>query len=112
MQFIFDGEVYKVIRVTGPSHNLLGISFSNSKNSLVETEILQISDNKNETIFGKDVKEQVLLGLNEINEELDTNYKIKKIQFVISDTPSDIIYKELTKEIIKRIENQDNFKLV
>ena len=112
MQFTYDGELYKVIRVTGPSHNLLGISFANSESKSLDIEVLQIDGEKRESILADNVKEQVLLGINEINEELNTNYKLKKIQFLTSDTLSEDIYKELVKELVKQIESKRGFKSI
>jgi len=106
MQFTFDGEFYKVTRITGVSYNFLAVSFGENSNGLLDIKSLKINDKEKESIFEKSVKEQVLLGLNEINNELETNYKVEKIQFIISDTPSDIIYKNLIKEIVKYIENK------
>jgi len=100
VQFTFDGEFYKIARITSPTHNFLGISFGDSEDGRVYIEALGES-RKKESIFAKDVKEQVLLGINEINSELKSDYKVKKIQFVSSDTPSNSVYMELAKEIVK-----------
>ena len=112
MQFIFDGEFYKVTRVTGVSYNFLAISFGENANGLVDIEGLKINDEEKEFIFEKSVKEQVLLGLNEINNELATNYKVEKIQFIVSDTPSDIIYRNLIKEIVMYKETHPAIQMV
>ena len=113
MQFIYDGEYYKVIRVSGPSHNLLALSFGDSRNdSQLDIEVLQIDDKKETTILKNNVREQVLLGINEFNKDFGTDYKVKKIQFITSDTPSGTIYKDLAKELVKQIEDKGEFKSV
>jgi len=102
MQFIKDGEVYKVIRITGPTHNIVGLVFSDIPNCEInvvplgeKTEISKIS--------AEAVKKQVIEGLELINSELGLQYKIKEIQFDPSDSPSKCIYKELTMEIVNHV---------
>ncbi len=112
MQFTYDGEIYKVFRITGPSHNLLGISFGNTGTVTAKIEPLRINGDKNESIHESNVQEQVLSGINEINDELGTDYKVKRIQFISSDTPSKNIYKELSKELVRQIERKGEFKLI
>jgi len=102
MKFIFDGEFYKITRVTGVHHNFLGISFCDDCNTPLEIKAFS-SESKQESVFESDVKKQVIQGIEEINKELETNYKVKKIQFVSSDTPSNSVYSYLAKEIVKRI---------
>jgi hypothetical protein len=103
MQYIFDGEFHKVIRITGPKHNLLGIAFTNEGGKTIEVEALKKTDDKGGTIDAEGVKEQVILGINEANTELGVNYNIRKIQFVPTDTPPISVYRDLAKEIVNKI---------
>ncbi|MCB0486029.1 MAG: hypothetical protein KDC47_07535 [Flavobacteriaceae bacterium] len=112
MQFYFDGEFYKAIKVTGPAHNLLGISICSSNNGDQSIEHASLGSEvetiKNMTFH--EVKEQVIDGLQEINNSLGTSYIIDKIQFLQSDSTSETIYKELTIAIIKRLFEGGEFK--
>jgi len=103
MQYLFDGEFHKVIRITGLKHNLLGIAFTNEKGKTIEVEALKKMNDKRGTIDPKVVKEQVILGITEANIELGVNYKIRKIQFVPTDTPPISVYRDLAKEIANKI---------
>jgi len=107
MQYAFDGEFYKVARITGPKHNMLGVRFSDL-NSEIEVFNLD-SSGKQANFSANEVKNQVQLGLVEVNLELGTNHKISAIQFIGSDTESDSIYVELVKEIVRRLESGGKF---
>jgi len=108
MQYVFDGELYKIIKITGPQHNMLALGFGESL-AAIEVKDLKKSKDNVINIFPLQVRNQVLRGLNEINEELGTNYKVVKIQFVSSDSPSETIYVELSKEIVKRLNAGEKF---
>lgn len=112
MQFLFDGEFYKAIKITGPKHNLLGLRFTSANDIIKKLEVIALQKDKNSavTITVDEVKNQVMKGLDEINEELNTNYKIIQIQFIPSDTASTTVYKELTKEIVKQLVTGNGFQ--
>jgi hypothetical protein len=89
---------YQISRITGPSHNFLSVTFSDCKNDKILVEDLSNTLNKN--IEPARVRRQVLSTLQEMNNELQTNFHINKIEFVSADTPAKTIYKTMTKEII------------
>lgn len=103
MQYIIDGEFYKISRVTGPKHNMLGVRFSDTDKEMEVVDFEQVNFSASE------IKSQVQLGLADINRELGTKYKISAIQFVGSDTESDSIYAELVKVIVRRLESGGKF---
>jgi hypothetical protein len=103
MQFIFDGKAYKAIKITGPTHNLLGLVFDNNGDNDIEVLALGQMKDREKAISPSDVKNQVFSGLKEANHAFKVNYRVKQIQFIPSDTPSANVYKELTIEIIKRL---------
>lgn len=113
MQFVFDGKVYKAVKITGPKHNMLGLSFAEDNEDVSNIDVLSL-DIKSETeknISALEVKNQVLSSIKEMNSLLGVHYKIKQIQFISSDTPSSTVYKELTREIIKRLISGYKFTL-
>ena len=73
MQFSRDHEWYRVVRVTGPTHNLLGLKFG-ERGRQPEIEALSVEDG-DATIIADGVKQQVLEGVAEANAEAGTNYK-------------------------------------
>ncbi|WP_143133447.1 hypothetical protein [Pseudoduganella namucuonensis] len=108
MQFIFDNGVYKVARITGPQHNFLGVRLDDSE-SIVSIEALPIKNSERVQIEQHLVLTQVIDGLREVNAELGTCYYISQILFIPSDSPSPSVYKFLTIELIRRIENKGDF---
>lgn len=108
MQFFYDSGVYKVARVASSQHNFLGIGFADSKENIEVVE-LPIKNGERRAISGELVLAQVMAGLHQMNDELGAQYHIEKVLFVPSDTPSDLVYKFLTIELIKRLHNKENF---
>ena len=108
MQFIKDNDLYKVARITGPSHNFLAIKLSETKCSTQITP-LQIKPGDVEKLDGQSVLNQVLSGLDEINQELGKEYFISEVQFIPSDTESSSVYGFLIGELIKRIDSNSDF---
>ena len=108
MQFIYDDGVYKVARVASSQHNFLGISFADSCEN-VEIVELPLKSGERHAVARDMVLSQVIEGLQQMNDELGTQYYIEKVFFVPSDTPSDLVYKFLTIELIKRVHNKESF---
>jgi hypothetical protein len=111
MQFILDKDVYKVARITGPEHNLLGIRIVGYSR---EIDVVQLPIKKGEShrINPDAVLAQVTQGLLEVNAELGMDYSISQILFIPSDSPSISVYRYLTVELIKRIDSQGVFLVV
>lgn len=104
MRFILDKDVYKVARVTGPEHNLLGIRLADDG---CEIDVVQLPIKVGECnrIDRDTVLAQVKQGLTDINAKLGKSYAVSQVFFVPSDTPSTSVYRYLTAELIKRIDS-------
>lgn len=80
MGFFKTKNIYKVTRITGNLHNILGVSFSEKHIKECDIEIIEwhFPANAHEKIWiSKElVLKQVIAGLNSINEALNTNYKL------------------------------------
>lgn len=109
MQFLFDGNIYKAIKISGPKHNILGLALD-CMGRISGCKIV-VLDNKNPeiNISSSDVVKQVQAGIQEINQQFGVSYSASQIQYVPADTPSQTIYKELTMEILKRIIEKGSF---
>lgn len=111
MQFILDNGIYKVARITGPQHNLLGVRCDQIDGE-INIEELPIKNGERKQIEKDVVLAQVIDGLREINDQLGRNYSISQIFFVPSDSPSASVYKFLTIELIRRIDSHGIFLVV
>jgi len=121
MRFSKDGEIYKVIRITGSQDNYLGISFAEKEISDPEVIELKIGPIVQKKPFykvitrpilttKKEIKQQVLNGLDSINKSLGTNYQLSHIYFVPSDSCRDQVYTLLTERLIRHYHEGKEFK--
>jgi len=107
VQFLSDGEIYKVVRITGPTHNFLGLAFMQPKtNGIVSVEPITMNAGEIVRLRADEVREQVMEGIKEANAELGANYHPRRIQFVPSDSTPVEIYRMLAKRIIQRLHTE------
>ena len=93
MRFTKKKYIYRIIRLTGSQDNILGVSFGEDN----KMEILEWPIEEGEKIRSskKEVLEQIISGLESVNQSLGTNYKLSKIYFLPSDRASNSVYKLL-----------------
>lgn len=109
--FIKGDDLYKVARITGPTHNFLAIRLSEKK-CVGQVTPLPIKQGDVERLGGEKVLAQVLNGLDQVNQELGKEYFVSEVQFVPSDTEPASIYGFLVRELIKRIDSNGEFVVV
>lgn len=106
MQFNFNNGIYRVVRITGPTHNFLGLAFwtpQEKEGDAVSVEPLTIKPNEPVRLDAEDVREEVLEGVREANAQLRANYRPSRIQFVPSDSRPAEIYRMLARRIVERL---------
>jgi hypothetical protein len=108
MQFSRDGDWYQVIRITGPSHNLLALKLGELGAPEPIVERLSVS-NEAPAIDAEDVQRQVLEGVTEANAQFGTDHQVTAIRFVTTDTPSSSIYRSLAKVIVEQLAQEGTF---
>lgn len=108
MQFVKDGDVYKVARMTGSQDNILGVSFSEQETAVevVEWDIKKGAKVKSSSA---QVVDQVLSGLKLVNDDLGKRYHLSKIYFLPSDSASNSVYEFLIQELIKYFDSGNEF---
>lgn len=116
MGFTKTDNIYKITRVTGNRDNILGISFGNKYSTennieVIEWNFLNISSSKIRT-SKTEVLNQVLSGLNSINQSLGTSYTLSKIYYVPSEDRSCLVYQTLIRSLIKHYYEGKEFKEV
>ena len=86
MRFSKSNDSDKVIRTTGSRDNILGISFANQQKIKNNPEVIEWTfpniDNSKIRTSNIEVLNQVFSGLNSINQDLETSYKVSKIEYV------------------------------
>ena len=106
MQFHFNNGIYGVVRITGPTHNLLGLAFLTPQekgDAVVSVEPLTLKANEPVRLNAENVREEVLEGVREANGQLRANYRASRIQFVPSDSGPAEIYRMLARRIVERL---------
>ena len=90
MRFSKTNNIYKIIRITGSQDNILGISFGEDNIEVIEWNFNNIDKSRIRT-SKEEVLEQVLSGLESVNQSLGTNYKLSKIYFSPFDISTNCI---------------------
>ncbi|HEX8955327.1 MAG TPA: hypothetical protein VF798_03580 [Burkholderiaceae bacterium] len=105
MQFIDDAPLFRVVRITGPEHNLLGIQFSAMPlDGPPAVEALDADSGELKELQAEDVAIQVRQGLALAAKEFGHEYHVEKIQFVTTDSMPATIYCALALELVRRME--------
>ena len=103
MYFVTDGVVFKAVKITGPTHNYLGLTFSSEPIAEIKIEALVLDEVEPAQLDSKEVCKWVKFGVEQANNDLFASYHVKEIQFVQSDSPPVEIYAELAKKIVERM---------
>lgn len=101
MWYSIHGNFHRVARITGPTHNLLGLSFSESAPEAVSVE--RLGDSPARAIDEDLLKRAILSAVDEANATLKTDYHVRRIQYVPADTPEPRIYAFLARQIVERL---------
>ena len=107
MRFSKTDNIYKIIRITGSQDNILGISFGEDDIEVIEWNFNNIDKSRIRTS-----KEEVLSGLELVNQSLGTNYKLSKIYFSPFDISTNRIYSGLISALIRHYPSGNEFKEV
>lgn len=111
MRFSKTNNIYKIIRITGSQDNILGISFGEDDIEVIEWNFNNIDKSRIRT-SKEEVLEQVLSGLESVNQFLGTNYKLSKIYFSPFDISTNRIYSGLIAALIRHYHSGNEFKEV
>ena len=111
MRFSKTNNIYKIIRITGSQDNILGISFGEDNIEVIEWNFNNIDKIRIRT-SKEEVLEQVLSGLESVNQSLGTNYKLSKIYFSPFDISTNQIYSGLIAALIRHSHSGNEFKEV
>ena len=111
MRFSKTNNIYKIIRITGSQDNILGISFGEDDIEVIEWNFNNIDKSRIQT-SKEEVLEQVLSGLESVNQSLGTNYKLSKIYFSPFDISTNQIYSGLIAALIRHYHSGNEFKEV
>lgn len=99
MKITTDGKMYRAFRTSGPSSNMLGLEFGDAAQVQLEARVL--SGAQITRIHGEDVQREVMRTMDAYNTSHGTNYRVARIEYVASDSPSIGVYELLTNALIE-----------
>lgn len=101
MQFTRQGKFLRVSRITGPTHNLLGLHLSPTPGP-DPTDVIDLTPgNAEHGLDGGEVRRWVAKGVEEANALLGTRLHLYGIEFCSTDSPPERIYKELAIRLVE-----------
>ena len=96
-----DYRFHRITRITGPTHNFLGLSFTDQAESIrMGSLFLEENCSCPVVLEPLEVKEHVLRGVEEANQDLGTGYKINYIEYVANDSGPAPVYEMLASCIV------------
>ena len=116
MRFSKTNNIYKIIRITGSQDNILGVAFDDKNKSDNNIEVIEWDfpniDKSRIRTSKEEVLEQVLSGLESVNQSLGTNYKLSQIYFSPFDSGTNSVYNLLICKLIRHYHSGNEFKEV
>ena len=110
MRFTKKNNVNRISQVTGSQDNILGVCFFDNNSNDIQVILWNRKDDRKIQTSEDQVLEQVLLGLKEVNQSLDTSYRLSKIYFLPSESAAGRIYKVLIARLIRQYHSGKKFK--
>lgn len=104
--------MYRVSQITGSQNNILGVCFSENNSSEIEVIDWNLENDRKVRTSKEEVLKQVLLGLKEVNQSLGTNYRVSKIYFLPSESPTGSVYEFLIARLIRHYHSGKEFEKV
>jgi len=110
MHFVRLGAYLGVVRITGPSHNLLQIRVGLGTQAKPECERLpaQAAQLK-ESLDEPEIVANVLEGVAAANKKFGCKHEVTHIRYVEGDTKPESVYAFLATKIIERLESGGEF---
>ncbi|GAA5497225.1 hypothetical protein Rhal01_03418 [Rubritalea halochordaticola] len=108
MRYTFIDNAYRVVRITGPTHNLLGLEFRDDGQDCVQTAV-DLRNGGQSVINQDELIRHVNQGVSDANRDFGANYFAMTIQYAGDDTPPEDIYSVLAYKIIERLVTSESF---
>jgi hypothetical protein len=116
MGFFKKDNIYRITRITGSQDNILGAAFNDKDRNDNNIEVIEWDfpniDKSRIRTSKEEVLEQVVSGLESVNQSLETNYKLSKIYFSPFDSGANSVYKLLICKLIRHYHSGNEFKEV
>lgn len=106
MQFINETPFYKIIRITGPTHNFLGLELSENPTGTAPVLEDLNTDIQKTQLNTEELFNCVMEGVRLARCEFNQDFYVTRIQYISSDSLPIKIYSYLSFEIIRRVQSK------
>jgi hypothetical protein len=107
MRFTKVGELEVVTRITGPTHQLLGMALTTASigdRPILERVSLARPDAEVESFDPeRDLCREVLAGVQEANDRLGTHFGATRIRYCADDSPIPGVYHRLARALVEHV---------
>ncbi len=98
MNFSRRDNFFRVVQITGPAHNLLGLELTGLP---ADAEIVEHPAPGPRRLDASEVKREVVAGVAEEAEALDLHVSVRRLEFVPSDSGPAATYRPLARALIR-----------
>lgn len=98
MKFLRKGDLFCAVRITGPSHNMLGLGFGSRPAAPFVEELKAPGPRR---LSADDIQREASAGAEEELRALKLKTSVRHIQFVASDSGPASIYRDLARSIVR-----------
>jgi hypothetical protein len=109
MQFVRLGKYFAVARITGPTHNLLQVRFSNKGDSAVVCECLAPRE-PGPTLDEANLVANVLNGVVRANQKFRLSHQVTHIRYIATDSNPESTYEQLAYKLVERLAEGGKFQ--
>lgn len=110
MNFTFADGRHCVSRITGPTHNFLGLRLSSQPAACVTVVRLPaVGKGKDGRLDEVQLQAAVMAGVEIANRECGTRWHVSEIAYVVDDTPAYSQYEICAQTAIKRLAAGESF---
>lgn len=100
MTFSKTGESFRVSRISGPTHNLLGLRFGSLVQGKLETiEFPPVGGCAHAPLDRDAIVAAVARGIDRVNHEQKSDLRLARIEYVSDDTGPESVYESLAMAI-------------
>lgn len=95
-----DGNTYKAFKITGPTHNFLALEIVDTSPENISVEGHRMGPEEPTGIDGEQLVKTVQKVVAQANALCGLELYLKKIQYIVTDTPDMEQYQHLAQEIL------------
>ena len=100
MHFSRSDDTVEVVRITGPTHNLLRLELGTAPGAI---EVQNLDESGPVQLRADEVEREVLCGIAEANAQFGTNIAVRGICYAASDSPPVSTYRLLAYALVEHV---------